>query len=146
MGEFGQGALEYMKRKKAGTYALVQHVSRQAEGDMKMGAPWKDRTTNTRRSLHSGVEKSNDKIIMYMAHGSKVGNYLEEGTGIHGPIGAPYDIVPVNGQALYWRGAKHPVHAIRNHPGMKARPIVQPTAIKYKGELRDALLKWWGAE
>ena len=140
---FGEGAIEYMKRKKAGTFALIEHTARQAEGDMKSGAPWKDQTATTRRALHAGAIQKGGKIIMYMAHGSKIGNYLEEGTGIHGPVGAPYDIVAVNGDALYWRGAAHPIAAIRNHPGMKARPIVQPTAKKYKVKLRDDLVRWW---
>lgn len=139
-------AIAYMQRKRAALYALVQHTAKQAEGDMRHGGPWKDRTGHARQRLHAGVDRSGDALIMYLAHGVRYGQYLETGTGIHGPIGAPYDIVAVNGDALFWPGAAHPVAAVRNHPGMKPHAVVQPTAHKYVPILRDAVLKLWGAE
>ena len=142
---FGDGAIEHMRKMKLATLWAAKQQAGLAEGDMRTEFSWTPRSHTAHRALHAGAEISGDKIVMYLAHGVRYGNYLEEGTGIHGPVGAPYDIVPINGDALYW-GAGPPVAAIRNHPGMKARPIVQPIAKRYRVSLRDALLKTWGAK
>jgi len=132
---FGEKALEYMRRKQAGMYALVENHARRAEGEMKQSAAWKDRTATARRSLHTGVEQSGDKIIMYMAHGVRYGGILEEGS-------PPHVIRAKNKKALYWRGAKHPVKQV-NHPGTKPYPTVKPVAQRYKIKIKDTLVKWW---
>ncbi|MFD9752666.1 HK97-gp10 family putative phage morphogenesis protein [[Kitasatospora] papulosa] len=38
---------------------------------------------------------------------------------------APHVIVPKNGKALYWPGARHPVAKV-NHPGTRAQPFMRP--------------------
>ncbi|MEU7431086.1 HK97-gp10 family putative phage morphogenesis protein [Streptomyces sioyaensis] len=42
---------------------------------------------------------------------------------------APHVIVPRNGKALYWPGARHPVAKV-NHPGTKAQPFLRPAVEK----------------
>lgn len=37
----------------------------------------------------------------------------------------PHVILPVNGKALYWPGAAHPVAKV-NHPGTPAQPFMRP--------------------
>jgi hypothetical protein len=37
----------------------------------------------------------------------------------------PHVIVPKNGKALYWPGARHPVARV-NHPGTRAQPFLRP--------------------
>lgn len=136
---FGSNALEHIKRKRAGTLALVDNLSRKAEGNMKAAAPWKDQTATARRALHSGVEPAGkNKIRMYLAHGVRYGGILEEGS-------KPHVIRAKNKKALYWKGASHPVKALK-HPGTKPRAIVQPTAKKYKVKVRDTLVKWWSTK
>lgn len=133
---FGSNALDHIKRKRAGTLALIDNLSRKAEGDMKAAAPWKDQTTTARGALHSDVEPvGKNKIRMYLAHGVRYGGILEEGS-------KPHIIRPKNKKALYWKGAAHPVKAV-NHPGTKPRAIVEPTAKRYKGKIKDTLVKWW---
>lgn len=138
MGDFGENAIEYIRRKKSGTYSVVENVARKAEGDMRMNFPWKPRTHTAHRALHAGVEESKDNVIMYLSHGVRYGAILEEGS-------KPHIIRPKNKKALYWHGAKHPVKSVQ-HPGTRPYPIVRPTAEKYKIKLRDAVLKWWGIE
>ncbi len=136
MGDFGQNVIEYMKRKQDGTFTLVENLSRQAEGDMKTNFPWKPRTHTAHRALHSGVERAGkNKITMYLAHGVRYGGILEEGS-------KPHIIRPKNKKALYWKGASHPVKAVK-HPGTKPRAVVEPTAKIYKVKIRDTLVKWW---
>lgn len=60
-----------------------------------------------------------------VAVNEKYGLYLEEGTG-------PYDIVPKNKKALFWKGAAHPVKRV-HHPGLKARPFFWPGVEASKG-------------
>lgn len=139
-------AVEYMKRRKAAMYALVLNVAKQAEGDMRQHAPWKDRTAHARQALHTGVKRSGDKIVMSLAHGTVYGSYLETGTGLHGPKKQAYEIKPSSKKALRWAGPAGPVYARKvKHPGIKPRPIVEPTARKYKVILRNAARKLWGA-
>lgn len=123
----GDETKKHIQRKVFGLQTFGHAIGLGLERQGKMKAPWTDRTGDTRRAIHGGADKIPGGTTIYLAHGNKIGQYLEEGTGIHGPIGAPYDIVPVNAQALWWPGARHPVPAVRNHPGMAPRPIVQPT-------------------
>ncbi|MBY9080999.1 hypothetical protein KIH86_07585 [Paenibacillus sp. HN-1] len=133
---FGTNAREHMRRKQAGSFAIIQTLARQAEGEMKSKAFWRDRTTTARRALHAGAEPmGGGKIRMYFAHGVKYGIYLEEGT-------RPHTILPKNKKALYWRGASSPVRRVK-HPGTKPYPIVSPTAKRYKQKAKQALVKWW---
>ena len=168
MGEFGQGAIEYMKRKRSEAYALVENVARQAEGHMKLNAPWKDRLggAGARGALHAGVEiKTKKTMIMYLSHGVRYGIYLEEGT-------PPHKIRAKNKKVLaiplkVWnkdnRGPVNPYESKKlpklskdkkfvilgravNHPGTKKRSIVKPTAQIYKAKLRNSLFKHWGTQ
>lgn len=50
--------------------------------------------------------------------------YVEFGTGIYGPKGAPYEIKPKDAKALYWKGAAHPVKRVV-HPGSPAKPFLR---------------------
>ncbi|MEK3673542.1 hypothetical protein [Paenibacillus sp. FSL R10-2771] len=139
MPKLGDNARAHMRRKQAGAFAIIQNLAQTAEGEMKTGATWTDRTATARRALHSGARPmGKNKIVMYLAHGVKYGTFLEEGT-------KPHVIRPKNKKALYWRGAAHPVKKV-NHPGTKSRPIVLPTAKKYKGKIKQALAKWWGMQ
>jgi hypothetical protein len=70
----------------------------------------------------------------------KYARWVEEGT-------APHLIFPRKAQALYWKGAAHPVRMV-NHPGTKARPYLVPTADeKYPSlPLRIRAELEWGAK
>ncbi len=127
-----------MRRKRAGTFKLIEELSLKAEGDMKLAAPWKDQTAIARGSLHSGAEQvGKDKIRMYFAHGVRYGGILEEGT-------PPHKIRARNKPYLQFRvGGRFVKVKEVNHPGTKPRAIVQPTAKSYKGKLKDTLVKWW---
>lgn len=48
------------------------------ESYAKQNAPWTDRTSNARQSLHTFIQKlSNDSVELYLSHGVKYGIYLE---------------------------------------------------------------------
>lgn len=119
--------MKRIQRKVFGLQKVGQAIGLGMERQAKMKAPWRDQTGDTRRAIHGGADKISGGTTIYLAHGNRIGLFLEEGTGIHGPVGAPYDILPVNAEALWWPSALHPVTAVRNHPGMAPRPIVQPT-------------------
>lgn len=48
---------------------------------------------------------------------AKYAIFVHEGT-------SPYTIRPRGGQALFWKGASHPVRRV-NHPGIKANPFLR---------------------
>ncbi len=73
----GDQTREYLERKKAGLYALLQNWAGQLEGYAKTHAPWTDRTGHARQSLHGGVESSDDKLVLYLSHGVEYGIWLE---------------------------------------------------------------------
>lgn len=140
MGDFGQGAIAHMKRMKIATLWAAKQQAGLAEGEMRTKFPWTPRTHTAHRALHAGAEISGDKVVMYLAHGVKYGNYLEEGT-------PPHKIKAKNKPFLKFRvGGRFVTAKEVNHPGTKPRAIVLPTAKKYKVSLRDAVLKVWGAE
>lgn len=131
----GDGFNEFLNRKKAGMVAICQNWSGNLETYAKSNAPWKDRTSHARQSLHSGVEVNGDEYTIYLAHGIEYGEALEEGTPAH-------IIMPKNKKALYWKGAEHPVKKV-NHPGSKPYPIVEPTLEKNKDKVKKDVIDWW---
>lgn len=132
---FGDKALNYIERKKAGMIALMQNLAGHAEGHMKEHASWADRTGNARSGLHAGVEVGRNRYTLFLAHGVDYGVFLELGT-------PPHLIKPKNKKALFWEGAAHPVKQVI-HPGSKSYAIIGPTAEIYKDKVRDTVLDWW---
>ncbi|MBO8169344.1 MAG: hypothetical protein H0Z35_09205 [Thermoanaerobacteraceae bacterium] len=73
----GDGARDYIDRKKAGLYALLLNWAGQLEGYAKQHAPWTDRTGHARQGLHAGVEDRGDEFVLYLSHGVEYGIWLE---------------------------------------------------------------------
>jgi hypothetical protein len=59
--------------------------------------------------------------------------YVHEGT-------APHTIYPVNGKALFWPGAAHPVKKV-NHPGNRANPFMPRILDASKGDILSIFSK-----
>lgn len=74
---FGDQTKEYLERKKAGLYALLQNWAGTMEGYSKSHAPWTDRTGHARQSLHGGVDVRGDQQVLYLSHGVEYGIWLE---------------------------------------------------------------------
>ncbi|ACV64905.1 hypothetical protein Dtox_4238 [Desulfofarcimen acetoxidans DSM 771] len=139
---FGDKAIEHTERKIVGLYALLQSFTGLLESYAKEHASWVDRTGHARQGIHAGVEDHGEEIVLYLAHGKEYGSYLETGTGIHGPQGKPYKIVPKDKKALFWTGAPHPVNEVL-HPGMKAHPIIAPAIDVHIPRIRKNILDYW---
>ncbi|RPE39746.1 hypothetical protein EDD90_2763 [Streptomyces sp. Ag109_O5-1] len=60
------------------------------------------------------------------ADGKTYAAYVELGT-------KPHVIYPKDKQALFWKGAAHPVGMV-NHPGTKPRPFLRPALYKTRGD------------
>jgi hypothetical protein len=74
---FGEQTREFLERKKAGLYALLQNWAGTMEGYAKSHAPWTDRTGHARQSLHGGVDVQGDQQVLYLSHGVEYGIWLE---------------------------------------------------------------------
>ncbi len=135
-------AEEFIRRKLAGMHALLLSWAGKLEADAKQNAPWNDRTGHARQAIHAGVEVNNEEFVLYLAHGKEYGTYLETGTGVHGPNKAPFIIRPKEKKALYWAGAEHPAKRV-THPGMKARPVVEPTLKANLDRVKKTVLEYW---
>ena len=143
MSTIGQETIDRIERKRAGLHLLALNIGDDLESEAKRTAAWTDRTGNTRRNIHGGADKTRKGSTIYLAHGTQVGLYLEEGTGLHGPRKRAYDIFPKNKKALFWNGARHPVVAVRNHPGMAARPVIKPTVDSQIDHITDMVERYW---
>ncbi len=78
MPKFGAGALEHIRRKRAGQVALLLNIAGHAEAAMKDGAPWTDRTSNARNGLTADVNlPGTKKDTLSLAHGVEYGVFLE---------------------------------------------------------------------
>lgn len=118
-------------------YGLLMNHAGRMEGEAKVRAPWTDRTSTARRSIHGDVDVKvpNRVFTLYLAHGVQYGRYLEEGT-------PPHEIRPRNKKELYWPGAKHPVKKV-NHPGSKPYPAVKPTVEQNIPIIRSTVREYW---
>ncbi|EGQ21073.1 MULTISPECIES: hypothetical protein [Sporosarcina] len=133
---------EYLDRKEAGMYLLGRNIGKGMERTAKMKAPWRDRTGNTRRAIHGGADPTANGAIIYLAHGSMVGTYLEEGTGIYGPRGTP--IVPVRSKALRFTVGGSQIFA-KEVKGMPKQPIIEPTAKESLPMIEEQVYRYWGS-
>lgn len=122
------GAIEEIQRKTAAVHLLSSVWANKLEAYAKSHASWIDRTSHARQSIHSGVEKDGEEILLYLSHGVQYGTILEEGS-------RPHIIKPVNKKALYWPGAAHPVKQVK-HPGTKGKPIIGPTINRNLPQIR----------
>lgn len=77
------------------------------------------KTGQLQRSMVADIQDGGLTGIVYSDQDmATYGGYIEYGTG-------PYDIYPVNGQALYWKGALHPVRHV-HMPARAPRPFFYP--------------------
>jgi hypothetical protein len=118
---------EQVKRRVAAFQVLLTGYASKMERWAKENRPWKDRTGHAKQGIQGGLDIEPDNLfILYMAHTMHYGEYLETGTGIHGPKKRP--IKPINKKALYWPGLPRPV---KQSKGMKPQPILRPTVQKF---------------
>jgi len=73
----GDQTREFLERKKAGLYALLQNWAGTMEGYAKSHAPWTDRTGHARQGLQGGVDVRGDQQVLYLSHGVDYGIWLE---------------------------------------------------------------------
>lgn len=133
----GDETIDKIDRKNAGLYQLGKSIGGGLEGQARSNADWIDRTGNTRRAIHGGADKTTLGTTVYLAHGSKVGLFFEEGT-------KPHEIRPKNKKALRFNVGGNTVFAKKvNHPGMKARPIVEPTVDSSWADIKKQVRKYW---
>jgi len=90
---FGDGAREFIERKKAAVIALVQNKAQEVEGYMKDHAPWTDRTGNARNGLMATtfVEQRGNttRVMLHMGHSVEYGVHLEEAHASRWAIAKP---------------------------------------------------------
>ena len=78
---------------------------------------------------------TDDEIIIYNDEFGDIVKYLESGTGLYGPKGKKYEILPKNGKALAFmfpnattpangKGGEHVFKGVM-HPGIKARHFIE---------------------
>ncbi|ANT45078.1 TPA: hypothetical protein ACXDT2_001183 [Clostridioides difficile] len=128
-------AINDINRKKAGMLVLCMSASAMLEGEAKANARWTDRTSHARQSLNAKTLSGGNNFIIRLSHGAEYGGILEEGS-------KPHVITPKSAQALYWRGASHPVKSVQ-HPGTKATPIIKPTIDKNIGKIGNMIFRYW---
>lgn len=136
----GDETKAYIERKKYGLHALASHIGKNLESEAKQKAPWQDRSANTRSAIHGGANKNKDGVVLYLAHGSRVGTFLEEGTGIYGPAKRP--ITPKNAKALKFTIGGKTIF-VKSVKGMKARPIIEPTVDSNWPKIKQQVRRYW---
>lgn len=102
---------------KATTYAV--------EAEAKVRAPVNKGIL--RNSTQANVETTDANLIGYVQVGAEYGLAVEEGT-------RPHVIRAKKKKALYWKGAKRPVRAVR-HPGTAPQPFMRPAAKVVRGRV-----------
>lgn len=126
-----------VSRKIAGMHLILEVAGKDLQGKAQASASWTDRTGATRAGIEGGAEGGGTKHTIYLQHSTKVGMYLEEGTGIYGPKGTP--IKAKGGKALHFKNDKGEAVFAREVKGIKAMPTVKPTMEKswptIKGQL-----------
>lgn len=133
----GDKIKEDIERKIAGLHLLGENIGSDLEIKARSNASWTDRTGNTRRAIHGGADKTSKGVVSYLAHGSIVGLYMEKGT-------APHVIRPKNKKALRFTVGGKTIFAKHvNHPGIAARPVVEPTVQSNLPSIKQQVRRYW---
>lgn len=145
--DIGKNVEQFMQRKMAGFYELLNAEASALERAAKEGAPWNDRTGHARQTIHAGVDIESDGFHLYLAHGKEYGTMLEMGTGIYGPF--KRRIKPINAKALIIPGLSNPKDPskplmVRSIKGMVSRPIIGPTVKSHKKAIIKRSKEYWG--
>lgn len=64
----------YAERIEAAVVAAANVLAKRAEEDAKNNAPWQDRTGDARDGLNAFVERAQNVVTIYLAHGPEI-NY-----------------------------------------------------------------------
>jgi hypothetical protein len=83
--------------------------------------------------LRSGIQSRISPFRGTVESTVDYGVYIHEGTSAH-------IIRPVNKEALYWKGADHPVKSVQ-HPGTKANPFMKRGASRSEGQVQLSFQK-----
>lgn len=129
-----------IRRKQAGMVTLGQAIAEDIAAEAKAKASWTDRTGDTRRKIHGGVDAVGDEVVVYVAHGSKVGMYHEMGTGIYGPKKRP--IVPSNGTFLKFKMNGEEIY-VRSVKGIKKNPVIMNAVDAKRQSVESAIKEYW---
>lgn len=131
---------EEIRRKQAGMHTIGSLAADNIASEAKSKASWRDRTGNTRRAIHGGVDGVGDEFVIYVAHGSEVGVYHELGTGVYGPKKSP--IVPVNSKFLRFKINGKEIFA-KSVKGIKKNPVLMNAAKAKREEVIRAFERYW---
>ena len=89
------------------------------------------------------VRTGNLKASIWVGAGFKeevnYAKHVEYGTNPH--VILPKGKINGGADALYWKGAKHPVKKV-NHPGTRPKPFLRPAMFETQQEIPSILAKW----
>lgn len=125
--------------RKAGL--AVRKVTMLVEADAVRYAPYAKyhgggKGTNLKNSITSYSRGAGFNTVGTAGATASYAIYVHTGTGIYGPKGQPFTIVPVNKKALFWPGAEHPVKKVTIR-GAKANPFLKKAFDKNAPKLGD---------
>lgn len=134
----------FIEHKLSGMQGLLKYrVSPMLVDKAKESTYWKDRTRNghARNGINCQVEVKDKKYILPLAYDVEYGQWLEEGTGIYGPMHKP--IVPINKKALSWVDEDGKKHFAMKVKGMKPTPIIRDTLENNKHNVANEIIRYW---
>ncbi len=138
----GFKAMDFIDRKMSGMNTLLQYkVTPLLVNEAKEKAYWKDRSGNARRGINGGVEDADHKFTLYLAYSEEYGKWLEEGTGIYGPMHKA--IVPVSKKILSWVDEDGKRHFAKSVKGIKPMPILHDTLENNKDNIANKIIQYW---
>jgi hypothetical protein len=114
------GAMELVAAMPGRVGAGVQSVVEAVASSARETAPV--RTGALRDSI---VSRMTGPLAGEVTYGAPHARYLFEGTGVYGPRGAAFTVLPREKKALFWPGAAHPVARVLIQ-GIRPRDFVTP--------------------
>lgn len=92
---FPQGVTTYVARVKAGIVAIAIRRAPDVETWMRVNAPWQDRSSLARQTLHAEVEVFVEEVVIWFSHGMFYGWWLEgvSPAGVETMQGGKYAII-----------------------------------------------------
>lgn len=133
---------EFIDGKLRGMHNLLEYkITPLLVNEAKSKAYWKDRSGDARRGLNGSVEGDSGEYTLYLAHSEEYGEWLENGTGIYGPLKKP--IVPVDKKVLSWVDENGNRHFAKSVRGIKPMPILKDTLENNRDNIKNKIIEYW---
>jgi hypothetical protein len=143
MDELGNLIKKMVKESPERTVKAMNETANVIRNQAALKATNINRKSGLAKSIHiDNATLGKMEALVYSNH--IAAKFNEFGTSTRSEFPSPaYNIFPVKKKALFWKGLPYPIGAVKNHPGIPARPCMRPAGIYGLGKVVEIFTRFF---